>query len=71
MLFQKNNKLGAKKFLKRSLDSKPICFKGYEGTKEKLKTVPDWQERFRQFAEQLIEEYYDEFIRRVAFGAPI
>jgi hypothetical protein len=56
MPFWKTNKLGAKKLLERPLDSQPICFKGYEGTKEKLKTVPNWQERFRQFAEQLITE---------------
>lgn len=58
MAFQKNNKLGAKRFLNRSLDAQPICFRGYEGTKEKLKTVPDWQERLTQFAEQLIEEEF-------------
>jgi hypothetical protein len=56
MVFSKNNKLGARKFLERPLDSQPICFKGYEGTKEKLKTVPNWQERFRQFAQELITE---------------
>lgn len=56
MPFRRNNKLGAKKFLERPLDDKPICFKGYEGTREKLKAVPNWQERFREFAEQLIEE---------------
>lgn len=60
MAFRKNNKLGAKKFLNRPLDSQPICFRGYEGTKEKLKAVPNWQERLRQFAEKLIEEHHDE-----------
>lgn len=57
MPFQKNHKLGAKKLLERPLDSQPICFRGYKGTKEKLKTVPDWQERFRQFAEELIKKH--------------
>ncbi len=57
MPFQKGNKLGAKKQLKRPLDKEVIAFKGYEGQKEKLKAVPDWQERLRNFVEQLIEEF--------------
>ncbi|MCA1995467.1 MAG: hypothetical protein LDL41_25985 [Coleofasciculus sp. S288] len=56
MPFQKGNKLGASKRLNRPLDKGVIAFRGYEGQKEKLKTVPDWQERFRQFAEELINE---------------
>ena len=56
MPFQKNNQLGAKKILKDELDSKPICFKGRIGQKEKLKTVPDWQERLREFVDALIED---------------
>jgi len=54
--FEKGHKLGAKKRLKRPLDKDAIAFKGYEGQKEKLKTVPDWQERFREFIDQLLAE---------------
>ncbi|NEU76548.1 hypothetical protein PI95_029560 [Hassallia byssoidea VB512170] len=56
MPFQKNNQLGARKRLKRPLDKEVIAFRGYEGQKEKLKTVPDWQERLREFVDQLISE---------------
>lgn len=56
MPFLKANKLGAKKILKRPLDKQPICFMGYEGTKEKLKSVPDWQDRLRDYVEKLIAE---------------
>jgi hypothetical protein len=56
MPFRENNKLGAQKILKRSLDNKPICFMGYEGTREKLKSVPDWQNRLRDYVERLIAE---------------
>lgn len=56
MVFQRNNRLGAKKFLDRPLDPQPITFKGYEGQKEALKSVPNWQERFREFAAALINE---------------
>jgi hypothetical protein len=56
MPFQKNNQLGAKKRLKRPLDKEVIAFRGYEGQKEKLKAVLDWQERLRGFVEQLISE---------------
>ncbi len=54
MPFQKKHKHGAKKILERELDEQPICFKGWKGQKEQLKTVPEWQERFREFVEQLI-----------------
>jgi hypothetical protein len=57
MPFQKGHKLGAKKRLKRPLDKEAIAFKGYEGQKEKLKTVSDWQERLREFVDQLLSEF--------------
>lgn len=56
MPFRKNNKLGAQKLLKRSLDKQPITFKGYEGHREAVKSVPNWQERLRDFVEKMIEE---------------
>jgi hypothetical protein len=54
MPFRKGHQLGAKKKLQRPLDKQAIAFKGYEGQKEKLKAVPDWQERLREFVDQLI-----------------
>jgi len=54
MPFQKGNKLGAKKQLKKPLDKEVIAFRGYEGQKEKLKAIPDWQERLREFVDQLV-----------------
>jgi hypothetical protein len=56
MPFRKNNKLGAKKLIKETLDNQPICFRGRLGQKAKLKTVPDWQERLRDFVEELINQ---------------
>jgi hypothetical protein len=56
MPFQKGNQLGAKKRLKRPLDKEAIAFKGYAGQKEKLKAIPDWQERLRLFVDELIQE---------------
>lgn len=56
MPFQKGHKLGAKKKLDRLLDKEAIAFKGYAGQKEKLKAVPDWQERLRGFVDHLITE---------------
>ncbi|MEQ9550455.1 MAG: hypothetical protein RIM23_12630 [Coleofasciculus sp. G3-WIS-01] len=53
MPFQKGHKLGAKKQLKKPLDKQVIAFRGYEGQKEKLKAIPNWQERFREFVDQL------------------
>ncbi len=56
MPFQKGNKLGAKKRLKSTLDKEAIAFKGYKGQKEKLKAVLNWQERLREFVDQLISD---------------
>lgn len=56
MVFQKKNKLGAKRIYTQPVDSKVIAFRGRIGQIEKLKTVPDWQERLRDYVDQLIEE---------------
>jgi hypothetical protein len=56
MPFQKNHKLGAKPIGDEPLDSLPISFKGRKGQKDKLKAVPNWQERIRDYVDQLIEE---------------
>lgn len=53
MPFQKGNKLGAKKRIKKPLDKEVIAFRGYKGQKEKLKAIPNWQERLREFVDQL------------------
>jgi hypothetical protein len=56
MPFRNNNNLGAKKILDKPLDALPICIKGYLGQKEALRSVPDWQERIREFIDKLIDE---------------
>lgn len=57
MPFKKNNKLGAKKILSRPLDKQVIGFRGYEGHKEKLKNIPDWQNKLRNYVDSLIKEH--------------
>ncbi|MBW4672144.1 MAG: hypothetical protein KME60_33145 [Cyanomargarita calcarea GSE-NOS-MK-12-04C] len=37
-------------------DKAPVQFKVLPGVREKLRTVPNWQERLRDFVEQLISE---------------
>jgi hypothetical protein len=54
MPFQKNNKLGFTS--DAPLDKDPVCFKVKPGVKEKLKAVPNWQERLRDYVDQLIKE---------------
>ncbi len=39
-------------------DKTPVQFKVMPGVREKLKTVPNWQQRLRDFVEQLIWEEY-------------
>lgn len=54
MPFRENNKLGFTS--KQPFDKDPICFKVLPAIKDKLKTVPDWQERLREFVSRLIDE---------------
>ncbi len=54
MPFHKKHKLGFKS--NQPFDKDPICFKVLPGVKDKLKTIPDWQERLREFVAMLIEE---------------
>lgn len=56
MTFKKDHKQGAKKLIDRPLDKDPISFKGYEGSKDGLKSVPGWQGILRDFVEKLIQE---------------
>lgn len=56
MPFQKNHKLGAKKIYDRPLDKQIIGFRGYEGQKNKLKNIPNWQDKLRQYVDYLIQE---------------
>jgi hypothetical protein len=52
MPFQKNHKLGFTS--DEPLDKDPVCFKVKPGVKDKLKAVPNWQERLRECVDQLI-----------------
>lgn len=53
MTFQKKHKLGFTS--NRPFDKDPVCFKVLPGVKDKLKAVPDWQERLREFVDELIK----------------
>ena len=57
MTFKKNNKLGALPYGDKPLGVKPVSFKPRQGQLEKLKTVPNWQERLRNYIDILIEEH--------------
>jgi hypothetical protein len=54
MVFKKKHKLGFTS--NQPFDKDPVCFKVLPGVKEKLKSVPDWQERLRKAVDKLIEE---------------
>ena len=55
MPFQKNHKLGAKPIADEPMDRTPICFNVRTGVREKLKTIPDWKERLREYVDRLID----------------
>lgn len=54
MPFQKKHKLGFTS--NQPFEKDPVCFKVLPGVKDKLKAVPNWQERLRNFVNKLIEE---------------
>ncbi|MGH8002325.1 MAG: hypothetical protein ACREPR_23570 [Brasilonema sp.] len=56
MPFQKNHQFRAKRFNDVPLEEQPICFKGRVGQKEKLKSIPDWQQKLRDYVDALIAE---------------
>ncbi|MDJ0618121.1 MAG: hypothetical protein QNJ63_15480 [Calothrix sp. MO_192.B10] len=56
MPFQKNNRYRAKSIGDKPLGEKPVSFKPRQGQLEKLKAIPHWQERLRDYIDTLIEE---------------
>ncbi|MDJ0799379.1 MAG: hypothetical protein QNJ51_21610 [Calothrix sp. MO_167.B12] len=60
MPFQKNHKLGALPYGDEPLDTKPVSFKPRRGQLEKLKAIPNWQERLRDYIDTLIKEEYSD-----------
>ncbi len=59
MPFQRNHKLGALPYGEKPLATKPVSFKPRQGQLEKLKAIPNWQERLRDYIDTLIEEHGD------------
>ncbi|MCV3212282.1 hypothetical protein OGM63_01850 [Plectonema radiosum NIES-515] len=55
MPFEKKHKLGAVPLNEEPFDRAPVCFNVRKGVKDKLKAVPDWKERLREFVDSLIE----------------
>ena len=56
MPFRKGNTHGATPLNGEPLDRVPVCFNVKEGVREKLKAVPDWKERLREYIDALIEQ---------------
>lgn len=56
MVFKKGHKDRWLSDVNNPLDKSPICFKGRDGQKEALKDIPDWQDKLRDFIDQLVEE---------------
>lgn len=55
MPFEKNHKFGFTS--DNPMDKNPVCFKVRPGIRDKLKAVPDWQERLREYVDQLIADH--------------
>ncbi len=54
MRFEKNNKLGFLPVEDLPLDKSPLTIKLRQGVKGRLKTIPDWNPRLRDFIEQWV-----------------
>jgi uncharacterized protein (DUF4415 family) len=57
MTFQKKHKLGFTTSRDKPLTSSPVCFRLDEELAQKLKSVPNWQERLREILPTLIEKW--------------
>ena len=57
MPFEKNNQFRVKRKYSRPLDKQMIGLRGYEGQKDKLKNIPDWQNKLRDCIDTLIKEH--------------
>ena len=51
MPFEKNNKLGFTAKDSPPLDKLPLSIKLRSGVRDKIKTIPDWQDRLRDLIE--------------------
>ena len=51
MPFKKNNKLGFIAKDDQPLDKLPLSIKLRSGVRDKIKTIPDWQDRLRDLIE--------------------
>jgi hypothetical protein len=56
MPFEKKHKLGAAPLNEEPFDRTPVCFNVKKGIRDKLKTVPNWKERLREYIDRLIED---------------
>ncbi len=54
MTFQKKHKLGFTS--DNLLDVSPICFKGRMGQKEALREITGWQDKLRDYIDELINK---------------
>ncbi|MCP6760986.1 MAG: hypothetical protein NHB32_20080 [Fischerella sp. CENA71] len=54
MTFQKKHKFGFTS--DNPLDVEPICFKGRVGQKQALKDIPGWQDKLRDYIDELINK---------------
>ncbi|MBC6432901.1 hypothetical protein FM036_20025 [Nostoc sp. HG1] len=59
MPFQKKHKLGFLTLADQALDPKPLTLKVRVGVREKVKSIPDWQNELREVIETWIEKKFD------------
>ncbi|MDJ0801174.1 MAG: hypothetical protein QNJ51_30950 [Calothrix sp. MO_167.B12] len=57
MPFRKDNQHRAKSIGDKPLGTKPVSFKPRQGQLEKLKAIPNWQERLRDYIDMMIKEH--------------
>jgi uncharacterized protein (DUF4415 family) len=59
MPFQKKHKFGFTTNRDKPLTSSPVCFRLDQELAEKLKSIPNWQERLREVLPELVENWTD------------
>ena len=57
MTFRKNNEYRAEPIGEKALDPRPVCFKIDTELKDRLKSIPGWQQKLRDALPDLISRW--------------
>jgi len=60
MTFKKKHKFGFVSENDEPLESSPLCIKLKKGVKNRVRSIPDWQDKLRSMIEQWVKDELDQ-----------